>query len=156
MRLQDSVDGIAPPRTDSPALNYDEAGASFQNRDASKLSNKPQQGTSYLRPARPVQTTQEFYDWFAMIEHSVAHSQEAHYRDHLATVEKYLGKCDELSGDVDLVQHDVDDMLDGWRSVESGGRNLKDACEELLDKRVRTAPHIRAGDMKSLDYLRTG
>lgn len=30
-------------------------------------------------------------------------------------------------------------MLQGWRSVEEGGKSLKDACEELLEERVGAA-----------------
>ncbi|KAL5523735.1 hypothetical protein ACEPAG_7908 [Sanghuangporus baumii] len=90
-----------------------------------------------IRPGRSVQTTQEFYDWFSMIERSVAHSQEAHYREYLATLDKRLSTCHDLVEGVRSVSMDVDDMLDGWRSVESGGRSLKEACEELLDERDR-------------------
>lgn len=28
-------------------------------------------------------------------------------------------------------------MLQGWRSVEEGGKSLKEACEKLLEERVR-------------------
>ncbi|KAH8119149.1 Sec34-domain-containing protein [Phellopilus nigrolimitatus] len=90
-----------------------------------------------MRPGRPVQTAQEFYDWFSMIERSVAHSQESHYREYLGTVVKHLETCDGLVGSVDDVQREVDGMLDGWRSVEAGGKSLKDACEQLLDERDR-------------------
>ncbi|OCB87405.1 Sec34-domain-containing protein [Sanghuangporus baumii] len=90
-----------------------------------------------IPPGRPVQTPQEFYDWFSMIERSVAHSQEAHYRDYLATLDTHLSTCQSLVEGVHSVSMDVDDMLDGWRSVESGGRSLKEACEELLDERDR-------------------
>ena len=27
-------------------------------------------------------------------------------------------------------------MMEGWRSVEKGGKSLKDACEKLLEERV--------------------
>ncbi|EJD02929.1 Sec34-domain-containing protein [Fomitiporia mediterranea MF3/22] len=97
----------------------------------------PIRDTQTLRPNRPVQTTQEFYDWFSLIERSVAHAQEAHYRDHLSAVKKHLDTCEDLADSVDSVHQDVDQMLDGWQSVESGGRSLKDACEELLDERDR-------------------
>ena len=35
------------------------------------------------------------------------------------------------------MESDVDGMLDSWRSVESGGRSLKEASEQLLEERVR-------------------
>ena len=34
----------------------------------------------------------------------------------------------------------VEGMLEGWRDVENGGRSLKDACERLLEERVRWVP----------------
>ena len=74
----------------------------------------------------------------------MVHSQEASYRDHLAKVEGHLHKCDDLKTDLDAVFSDIDDMLDGWRVVEAGGRSLKEACEQLLAERVRIGHFIRA------------
>lgn len=31
----------------------------------------------------------------------------------------------------------MSDMLEGWRSVEEGGKSLKEACERLLEEKVR-------------------
>ncbi|KAH7923166.1 Sec34-domain-containing protein [Leucogyrophana mollusca] len=90
-----------------------------------------------LHPKQPVQTPQQFYDWFAQIDRSVAHSQEAHFRAHVAMVSEHLGTTDMLLDRIDEVDREVDGMLDGWRSVEEGGKNLKDACEKLLEERDR-------------------
>jgi hypothetical protein len=83
-----------------------------------------------------VQTPQQFYDWFALIDRSVAHSQEAHYRAHVASVSEHLDTCDFLINRIDGVEKEVDDMLEGWKGVEEGGKSLKDACESLLEERV--------------------
>ncbi|KAJ7837718.1 Sec34-like family-domain-containing protein [Mycena leptocephala] len=85
----------------------------------------------------PVQTPQQFYDWFALIDRSVAHSQEAHFRAHVASVSEHLDTCDRLVERIDEVDAEVDGMLDGWRGVEEGGKSLKDACERLLEERDR-------------------
>ena len=79
-----------------------------------------------------------------MIDRSVAHSQEAHYRAHVASVSEHLDTCDLLITRIDEVEKEVDDMLEGWRGVEEGGKSLKDACERLLEERVRrgTSIHI--------------
>jgi hypothetical protein len=37
---------------------------------------------------------------------------------------------------IDEVDTEVDRMLEEWRSVEEGGKSLKDACEKLLEERV--------------------
>ena len=83
-----------------------------------------------------MQTPQQFYDWFALIDRSVAHSQEAHYRAHVASVSEHLDTCDLLINRIDEVEKEVDDMLEGWRGVEESGKSLKDACERLLEERV--------------------
>ncbi|KIJ68059.1 hypothetical protein HYDPIDRAFT_107669 [Hydnomerulius pinastri MD-312] len=88
-----------------------------------------------LDPKVPVQTPQQFYDWFAQIDRSVAHSQEAHFRAHVAMVTDHLGTADMLIERIDEVEKEVDGMFEGWRSVEESGRSLKDACERLLEER---------------------
>ena len=92
--------------------------------------------THALHPKQPVQTPQQFYDWFALIDRSVAHSQEAHFRAHVANVSEHLSTCDLLLERIDEVDTEVDRMLEEWRSVEEGGKSLKDACEKLLEERV--------------------
>lgn len=71
-----------------------------------------------------------------MIDRSVAHSQEAHFRDHLATVAEHLETCHKLLERIERVDSELEGMLEGWRSVEEGGKSLKDACEELLEEKV--------------------
>ncbi|KAJ6508055.1 Sec34-like family-domain-containing protein [Mycena vulgaris] len=93
--------------------------------------------THALHPKQPVQTPQQFYDWFALIDRSVAHSQEAHFRAHVASVSEHLDTCDRLVEHIDEVDAEVDGMLEGWRGVEEGGKSLKDACERLLEERDR-------------------
>ncbi|KAF9027602.1 Sec34-domain-containing protein [Hymenopellis radicata] len=85
----------------------------------------------------PVQTPQQFYDWFAVIDRSVLHSQEAHFRAHVASVSDHLSTCDFLLERINEIDHEVDQMLQGWTSVEEGGKSLKDACERLLEERDR-------------------
>ena len=95
-----------------------------------------------LHPKQPVQTPQQFYDWFALIDRSVAHSQEAHFRQHLLRVSEHLDTCDRLVGRIDQVDTEVASMLDKWKSVEEGGKSLQDASQKLLDERVRIASLI--------------
>ena len=77
-----------------------------------------------LHPKQPVQTPQQFYDWFALIDRSVAHSQEAHFRQHLLRVSEHLDMCDRLVGRIDQVDSEVLSMLEKWRGVEEGGKSL--------------------------------
>ena len=90
-----------------------------------------------LHPKHPVQTPEQFHDWFALIERSIAHSQEGHFRAHLESVSEHRTTCEKLLRSVDNIEEEVEGMLDEWRDVEEGGRNLKDACERMLQERVR-------------------
>ncbi|EMD33046.1 hypothetical protein CERSUDRAFT_160557 [Gelatoporia subvermispora B] len=105
-----------------------------------------------LYPAQPIQTPQQFYDWFALIDRSVAHSQEAHFRAHLASVSEHLDACDRIIQRIDQVDAEVEDMLQGWKSVEESGKNLKDACEQLLDERDKLIALTEAIDTR-LEYF---
>ena len=71
-----------------------------------------------------------------MIDRSISHNQEAHFRSYLSTVSSHIDTCDGLMERVDDVHRDLEDMLRSWTRVEEGGMSLKEACEELLDERV--------------------
>ena len=101
------------------------------------LPSARSQTANTLHPKFPIQTPQQFYDWFALIDRSVAHSQEAHFRAHLSSVAEHLETCDNLVQWVDEIDGEVERMLKAWKSVEEGGKSLKDACEQLLEERVR-------------------
>ncbi|KAI0694271.1 Sec34-domain-containing protein [Cytidiella melzeri] len=88
-----------------------------------------------LEPKHPIQTPQQFYDWFALIDRSVTHSQEAHFRAHLASLADHLETCDRFAQLMDEIEREVDQMLSEWRSVEDSGKSLKDACEHMLEER---------------------
>ncbi|KAF8134474.1 Sec34-like family-domain-containing protein [Boletus edulis] len=105
-----------------------------------------------LDPKVPIQTPQQFYDWFAQVDRSVAHSQEAHFRAHVAMVAEHLGTADMLLERLDEVEKEVDSMLEAWRSVEEGGRSLKDACERLLEDRDKLLDFTDEIDMR-LEYF---
>ncbi|KAJ7111549.1 Sec34-like family-domain-containing protein [Mycena crocata] len=107
------------------------------SRPSSPMPPASSRVTHALHPKQPVQTPQQFYDWFALIDRSVAHSQEAHFRAHVASVSEHLDTCDRLVERIDEVDAEVDGMLEGWRGVEDGGKSLKDACERLLEERDR-------------------
>ncbi|KAG6840935.1 hypothetical protein C0991_003193 [Blastosporella zonata] len=129
-----SSNGVGPSRPSTPLTQQ-------RNKPApgSSRPNTPQSGrsaTHALHPKQPIQTPQQFYDWFSLIDRSVAHSQEAHFRAHVANVSEHLTACDSLVEKIDLVDQELDGMLDGWKSVEDGGKSLKDACEKLLEERV--------------------
>ncbi|KAF9050510.1 Sec34-like family-domain-containing protein [Panaeolus papilionaceus] len=91
--------------------------------------------THPLHPSHPIITPQQFYDWYALIDRSVAHSQESSYRAHVATLSSHLATCDLLLNRVNSVDKEATSMLESWRSVEEGGKSLKEACERVLEER---------------------
>jgi hypothetical protein len=104
-----------------------------------------------------VQTPQQFYDWFALIDRSVAHSQEAHFRQHLLRVSEHLDMCDRLVSRIDQVDAEVSGMMDAWKSVEEGGKSLQDASQKLLDERVSLSTRERAArEIDGFSSSRTG
>ncbi|KAF8267658.1 Sec34-like family-domain-containing protein [Lactarius quietus] len=108
------------------------------SRPSTPLARPPTVAHAHaLHPAQPVQTPQQFYDWFALIDRSVAHSQEAHFRQHLLRVSEHLDMCDRLVSRIDQVDAEVAGMMDAWKSVEEGGKSLQDASQKLLDERDR-------------------
>ncbi|KAH8806892.1 Sec34-like family-domain-containing protein [Flagelloscypha sp. PMI_526] len=91
--------------------------------------------THPLHPSHPIQTAQQFYDWFSLVDKSVAHAQGAHFRAHLSSVASKTAACDELISKIDSIETEVTEMLTAWRGVEEGGRSLQGACEVLLEER---------------------
>jgi hypothetical protein len=73
-----------------------------------------------------------------LVDRSVAHSQEAQYHAHLASLGDQLGVCDLLLNRIEEVENEVGHMLEEWRGVE-GGTSLQGACERLqvLEENVR-------------------
>ncbi|KAF8342284.1 Sec34-like family-domain-containing protein [Cantharellus anzutake] len=90
-----------------------------------------------LHPAHPIATPQQFYDWFAVVEQTISHSQEAHFRNHLETVQQQLARCEAMRNSVIEINDLVQGMLSDWRNVEEGAENLQAACERLLEERDR-------------------
>ena len=126
------IDDSGPSRPSTPALRNRPGSGS---RPSTPIPN-PMMPHHALHPKQSVQTPQQFYDWFSLIDRSVAHSQEAHFRAHVASVSEHLETCDKLIERIDEVNGEVEGMLEGWRGVEEGGKSLKNACETLLEERV--------------------
>ncbi|KAL1752519.1 Sec34-like family-domain-containing protein [Schizophyllum commune] len=131
-----SVDGGSRPPTPSARTRLP-AAATTTSSSPRTGTPKPQNSQHPLHPKHPIQTPQQFYDWFALVDREIAHSQEAHFRAHVASVAKHLAACDSLVEKIDDVDKEVEGMLEGWRTVEEGGKSLKDACERLLEERER-------------------
>jgi hypothetical protein len=83
-----------------------------------------------------VQSPEQFYDWFALVDRSVAHSQEAHFRAHVASLIEHLEVCDGLIKRIDEIDSMLGEMYEEWWRVEENGRVVKEGCERVVEKRV--------------------
>lgn len=54
----------------------------------------------------------------------------------MAVLADHLDTADMLLERIDEIEQEVDGMLEGWKKVEWSGKNIKDACEQLLEERV--------------------
>lgn len=52
-----------------------------------------------------------------------------------------MGVCERLVERIEEIDEEVVGMRKGWESVEEGGRSLQEACQRLLEERVRSV-HI--------------
>ena len=95
-----------------------------------------------LHPKAPVQTPEQFYDWLTLIDRSVTHSQDAHFRAHVASLTAHLETCERLINRITEVDHTLAQMYQEWWRVEENGRIVKEGCERLVEERVSPSPHI--------------
>ncbi|GJJ06414.1 hypothetical protein Clacol_000605 [Clathrus columnatus] len=106
----------------------------------------------YLHPKEPIETPEQFHDWFAAIERSIVHSQDAHFRAHLEDVSHYRLMCENLLHSLNDLESELDSIFVEWRRVEENGRSLKDACEQLLQERDNLLETTQAISLR-LEYF---
>ncbi|ESK85085.1 cis-golgi transport vesicle tethering complex subunit [Moniliophthora roreri MCA 2997] len=125
LRFSDS-EGLSTSRSSTPKLVGSRPGTP-------RLGLRQQQAG--LLPKHPILTPQQFYDWYTLIERSVSHSQDAHFRAHVSMLTSHLDTCDYLLSQIELVENQVDGMFEGWKGVEESGKSLKESCERVLEER---------------------
>jgi cob(I)alamin adenosyltransferase len=75
----------------------------------------------------------------------VPHSQEAHFRQLLLRVSEHL---DRLVGRIDQADAEVGSILDKWKGVEEGRKDLQGVNQKLFDLRVRIASRTHVSRMR--------
>lgn len=105
-----------------------------------------------LHPQVPLETPQQFHDWFALIDRSITYSQESHFRSHLMNVESQLASCDALLDRVHGASDDLAQLHNDWQSVEDRGESLKGAAQRLLEERDRLI-HVTDAIGARLEYF---
>lgn len=101
---------------------------------------------------KPVETLQEFFDWFAKMEIEMEKGQEDVYRNYLSTVQLYQQACDEFLNDLNTTCQLFDDLEKDYSFVEIRTRSIQLACETLLKEQDRLT-HLADGLAGQLDYF---
>ena len=99
-----------------------------------------QRTSTSLEISHPIETTQEFHDWFGKVEQSIEQQQEEVYRAHLFELDGYLGRCETALGELDEARGLLSEMEANYRFVEDNSRALQLACETMLDEQVCLLP----------------
>ncbi|CCO27164.1 Conserved oligomeric Golgi complex subunit 3 Short=COG complex subunit 3 [Rhizoctonia solani AG-1 IB] len=135
-------DEDSPSRPSTPVLGRH--GGLFSSAPGSRSATPvpmltiTKDGASHpLHPQVPLETPQQFHDWFALIDRSITYSQESHFRSHLQNVEAQLVSCDNLLDRVHGASDDLTLLHNDWQSVEDRGESLKGAAQRLLEERDR-------------------
>lgn len=89
-----------------------------------------------LQITAPIETTQQFYDWFGRVEESIEREQEESYRSYLNQVEAYIDACDEIVDNLEESRGLVHEMEANYKFVQDNSRALQVACENMLEDQV--------------------
>lgn len=89
-----------------------------------------------LEISRPIETPQQFHDWFSLVATSLETDQEAVYRTHLAELTSYVERCGGMLEGLEDVRGLLSEMEANYRFVEENSRTLQGACETMLDEQV--------------------
>lgn len=121
--------------------------------DLSSAVSSPRQSSALGRPAStrpdgqepqgplslqaPVESTQQFLDWFSHIEGEIEAEQERDYRRHLDTVDGYVDGCDHILDELEESRGLLFEMQANYKFVEENSQALQSACEDMLGEQVR-------------------
>lgn len=111
---------------------------------------------SNLLLSEPIKTTQQFHDWFSLVERGIELSQEEIYRIHLTELNEYISSCDTVLSQLDDARGLISVMEANYRFVEDNSRALQQACETMLDEQkhlieVTEAIGARLGYFRELE-----
>jgi hypothetical protein len=84
--------------------------------------------------SKPIETLQQFFDWFAVMESEMEKGQEDVYRNHLSVVEIYKKACDEFLEDLKSTCGLFDELEKDYSFVDIQTCSIQQACETLLDQ----------------------
>ncbi|KAI8973751.1 Sec34-like family-domain-containing protein [Mycotypha africana] len=101
---------------------------------------------------KPIDTLQEFFDWFTAVETEMERGQEDVYQNHLSTVLLYQNVCEEFLEDLKATCQLFDDLKENYSFVDLRTRSIQEACETLLKEQERLT-HVADGLSSRLAYF---
>ncbi|CAG8512769.1 11132_t:CDS:10 [Rhizophagus irregularis] len=104
--------------------------AEFQADEAAATSTPD----ASLGIPQPIETTQQFFDWFARMEADMEKDQEDVYRNFLTVVTMYREACSKFLEQIDTTVKLFNDLDSNFKFVEERTKALQTACEKLLEE----------------------
>ncbi|KAL0096522.1 Sec34-like family-domain-containing protein [Phycomyces blakesleeanus] len=101
---------------------------------------------------KPIETLQQFFDWFATRESEMEKDQEDIYRNYLSVVVLYREACDNFLEDLHGTLGVFGELGDEYAFVEQRTRALQTTCEELLQEQDRLT-HLADALAERLAYF---
>ncbi|KAI1308451.1 Golgi transport complex subunit 3 [Mortierella claussenii] len=103
----------------------------------------------------PIETTQQFLDWFSTIEGEMERDQEDVYRNYLTVVVLYRQACDGFLNQIDETSDCFKSLEGHYAFVEEKTRALQLACEKLLQEQtnLQTLADIMASKLSYFHQL---
>lgn len=113
-------------------------GFALQHPDAGSGHEDPLAITS------PIETTQDFLDWFTKIEHNLESEQELVFNKFKIKIDSFIDDCEEIFECLEDSRGLIKEMEANYKFVEDNSRALQLACEAMLEEQVRVLEPLRA------------
>lgn len=96
-------------------------------------------GRDPLEVHSPIETPQQFLDWFSGVETSMESDQEEVFRKYEMEIDAYIASCDEAMEMLEDSRGLIKEMEANYRFVEDNSKALQLACEAMLEEQVRVS-----------------
>ncbi len=84
----------------------------------------------------PIETSQQFLEWFTVIERELEHEQEQIYRDYMHRSTSYESVCQNLLECTQQVEDHFNAILKKYAVVNQKSMAIQSTCERVLNEQV--------------------
>ncbi|KAF9428259.1 Golgi transport complex subunit 3 [Podila epigama] len=135
--------GTLSPRSHNQASASKETGTLSRSRLGSVVNLNELGGTEDESAGiEPIETTQQFLDWFSGIEGKMERDQEDVYRNYLMVVVLYKEACDGFLKQIEETSNCFKSLEGHYAFVEEKTRALQLACEKLLQEQLESVARL--------------